>query len=127
MNITILLIGDPEVAEMVNQSLGGKWSVSFWMAATKQDVAKLDYDLIVVETTITGKGRFNLLCRIRPVAKAPIVVIFNSDKVSDTDMAAALNAGADMCVGTPFSNGEFLARVWAILRRTLSLKPPKLG
>jgi two-component system, OmpR family, KDP operon response regulator KdpE len=56
--------------------------------------------------------------RIREFSSVPIIVL--SAKGSETDKIAALDLGADDYVTKPFSLDELLARIRAVLRRSLS-------
>ena len=65
--------------------------------------------------------------RLRSInSQIPILVLTEGQKISDR--VAALDAGADDCIGEPFSTTEFLAKIRAHLRRTcLNQKPSVLG
>ena len=69
----------------------------------------------------------DLCCRLRSSnSQLPILVIAEGQKISDR--VAALDAGADDCIGEPFSTIEFLAKIRAHLRRIcLNQKPSVLS
>jgi two-component system KDP operon response regulator KdpE len=72
-------------------------------------------DLIVLDMAMPGMGGLEVCRELRTWYHAPILVL--SVRGSDADKIAALDAGADDYVTKPFSAGELLARVRALLRR----------
>jgi two-component system KDP operon response regulator KdpE len=72
-------------------------------------------DLIVLDMAMPGMGGLEVCRELRTWYTAPILVL--SVRGSDADKIAALDAGADDYVTKPFSAGELLARVRALLRR----------
>lgn len=72
-------------------------------------------DLIVLDLAMPGMDGLEVCRELRTWYHAPILVL--SVRGSDADKIAALDAGADDYVTKPFSAGELLARVRALLRR----------
>jgi len=72
-------------------------------------------DLIVLDMAMPGMGGLEVCRELRAWCSAPILVL--SVRGADADKIAALDAGADDYVTKPFSAGELLARVRALLRR----------
>ena len=72
-------------------------------------------DLVVLDLALPGLGGLDVCRELRTWYTAPILVL--SVKGSDADKIAALDLGADDYVTKPFSAGELLARVRALLRR----------
>jgi two-component system KDP operon response regulator KdpE len=72
-------------------------------------------DLVILDLAMPGMGGLDACRELRGWYTAPILVL--SVKGSDTDKIAALDMGADDYVTKPFSAGELLARVRALLRR----------
>ncbi len=75
----------------------------------------LPYDLIVLEVLLPGLDGFSLCRRLRQRSTVPLIFVSARDDVSDR--IAGLNLGADDYIGKPFSLGELIARVEAVLRR----------
>jgi two-component system KDP operon response regulator KdpE len=73
-------------------------------------------DLVVLDLTLPGKSGLEVCRELRTWLTAPILVLSVRD--SDDDKIAALDLGADDYLTKPFSAGELLARIRALLRRT---------
>jgi len=72
-------------------------------------------DLVVLDLAMPGMGGLEVCRELRTWYRAPILVL--SVRGSDAHKIAALDMGADDYVTKPFSSGELLARVRALLRR----------
>jgi len=72
-------------------------------------------DLVILDLAMPGLGGLEVCRELRTWYTAPILVL--SVRGSDADKIAALDMGADDYVTKPFSAGELLARVRALLRR----------
>ncbi len=72
-------------------------------------------DLVVLDLAMPKMGGLEVCRELRTWHAAPILVLSVRD--ADADKIAALDAGADDYVTKPFSAGELLARVRALLRR----------
>lgn len=72
-------------------------------------------DLVILDLALPGMGGLEVCRELRSWYAAPILVL--SVRGSDADKIAALDMGADDYVTKPFSAGELLARVRALLRR----------
>ena len=73
-------------------------------------------DIIVLDLTLPGMSGLEACRRLREWYHGPILILSVRD--SDDDKIAALDLGADDYLTKPFSTGELLARVRALLRRT---------
>jgi two-component system KDP operon response regulator KdpE len=73
-------------------------------------------DLVVLDLTLPGKSGLEVCRELRTWLTAPILVLSVRD--GDDDKIAALDLGADDYLTKPFSAGELLARIRALLRRT---------
>jgi two-component system KDP operon response regulator KdpE len=72
-------------------------------------------DLVVLDMAMPGMTGLEVCRELRTWYTAPILVL--SVRGADADKIAALDEGADDYVTKPFSAGELLARVRALLRR----------
>jgi two-component system KDP operon response regulator KdpE len=79
-------------------------------------------DLIVLDLTLPDIDGIQLCERFRSWLSTPIIVL--SVRADESDKIAALEAGADDYVTKPFSAGELVARVNALLRRTSASQSP---
>jgi two-component system KDP operon response regulator KdpE len=73
-------------------------------------------DLVVLDLTLPGKSGLDVCRELRQWLAAPILVLSVRD--GDDDKIAALDLGADDYLTKPFSAGELLARIRALLRRS---------
>ena len=71
-------------------------------------------DLIILDLGLPDMDGMNLLDFVRQNSLTPIIVL--SARTNETDKILALDSGANDYVTKPFSSGELLARVRAILR-----------
>jgi len=76
---------------------------------------ELNPDLIILDLAMPVMGGIEVCRELRAWSTAPILVLSVSG--SDADKITALDSGADDYVTKPFSAGELLARVRALLRR----------
>ncbi len=74
------------------------------------------FDLVVLDRMLPGMDGLALLKAMR-AAEMTTPVIMLSALASTDDRIAGLTAGADDYLGKPFSFGELLARIQALLRR----------
>lgn len=72
-------------------------------------------DLLVLDLTLPDVDGIEFTRQVRSWLQVPILVL--SVRSGDADKIAALDAGADDYLTKPFSAGELLARVRALLRR----------
>jgi DNA-binding response OmpR family regulator len=75
-----------------------------------------DYDVIVLDLMLPGRGGMDILRDLRERKKSvPVLVLTARDSVKDR--VAGLDQGADDYLAKPFALDEFRARVRALLRR----------
>ncbi|MDR2422960.1 MAG: response regulator transcription factor [Deltaproteobacteria bacterium] len=80
-------------------------------------------DLILLDVMLPGEDGFAVLRRIRRVSAVPVIMLTAAN--NRTDRVKGLDQGADDYIGKPFSLGELLARVRAVLRRARPLAPDR--
>lgn len=73
-------------------------------------------ELIILDLSLPDMDGLDVCRQLRDWFEAPILVL--SVRAGESDKIAALNLGADDYLTKPFSAGELLARVHALLRRT---------
>jgi two-component system alkaline phosphatase synthesis response regulator PhoP len=74
-------------------------------------------DLIVLDLMLPGMDGLDVAREIRRASQVPIIMV--TARVDETDRVLGLELGADDYVLKPFSPREVVARVRAVLRRTL--------
>jgi DNA-binding response OmpR family regulator len=80
-------------------------------------------DCIILDVMMPGKTGFEACRQIRDEQDVPI--IFLSARQSDVDKIRGLGLGGDDYIGKPFSPGEVVARVKAVLRRYQRAESPQ--
>lgn len=81
---------------------------------------KLDhahFDLIILDIMLPGEDGLSLCRRLRGTSAIPVIFLTSLD--SSTDRVVGLELGADDYVVKPFSPRELVARVRAVLNRTM--------
>jgi two-component system KDP operon response regulator KdpE len=79
------------------------------------EVARRSPDAVVLDLGLPDLPGLEVLKRLREWSRVPVLVL--TVLASEDDKIAALDAGADDYLTKPFSGGELLARLRAILRR----------
>jgi two-component system KDP operon response regulator KdpE len=117
--ITILVVDDEA---QIRRALGSILSTRGYRTLFASDGSEgLDLtiehnpDLVILDLAMPKLGGLDVCRELRTWYTAPILVL--SVRGSDADKIAALDTGADDFVTKPFSAGELLARVRALLRR----------
>ena len=72
-------------------------------------------DVVILDLGLPDADGIEITRHVRERVQTPIIVLSVREK--DSDKISALNAGADDYLTKPFSLGELLARVRAVLRR----------
>ena len=81
-------------------------------------------DAVILDLGLPDVDGIEVIKRLRGWSKAPVIVL--SGRTGPGDKIAALDAGADDYVTTPFSMEELLARLRAALRRDAAALPVKV-
>ena len=76
-----------------------------------------DYDLLLLDLVLPGKGGLEILDEVRRTRPTQPVIILSA-RGEENDRVEGLKKGADDYVVKPFSVKELLARVEAVLRRS---------
>jgi two-component system, OmpR family, KDP operon response regulator KdpE len=122
----ILVVDDEEQIRRALRSILGSRGYTLDMAATAQQalLAAIDHppDLVVLDLMLPDRSGIEVCRELRSWMTAPILVL--SVRASEADKIAALDEGADDYLTKPFSAGELLARIRALLRRAAALTAP---
>src|SRR3954464_14605390 len=117
---TILLVEDePTLAETLRYNLERE---GYTVLAAGDGVRGLELarreqpDLLILDVMLPRLDGFSVCRILRQESDVPILML--TARQDEVDRIAGLELGADDYVAKPFSLGELLARVRAILRRT---------
>lgn len=119
---SVLVIDDEEQIRRALRSILTSHGYSVLLAGSAEEAVRVAADakpdLIVLDLTLPDGDGIDLASELRAWISAPILVL--SVRGDDEDKIAALDAGADDYLTKPFSAGELLARVRALLRRSVA-------
>jgi two-component system KDP operon response regulator KdpE len=114
---------DPRLVRLVREVLtaaGYEILVEHSGERAIQAVAVEQPDLMLLDIMLKDMDGYRVARRTREFSDVPVIML--TAKVTETDMLAGFEAGADDYITKPFSSKELLARVQAVLKRTQ--KPP---
>ena len=116
----ILIVDDEqEICQLVGMYLENN-GYSWHQANNGEDALKLinqyNYELLILDIMMPIMDGWTLCKKIRETREIP--VIFLTAKGEEWDKVNGLKMGADDYIVKPFSPGELIARVDAVLRRT---------
>lgn len=119
MNV-LIVEDDPNIAELIAIHLRELPAASTirdngWQGLDEALTGK--YDLLILDLMLPGINGMEICRQVRhKINHLPILML--TAKAEEEDKIAGLEQGADDYLTKPFSTGELLARVKAILRRT---------
>ena len=118
----ILVVDDePNIRDLLSQSLrfaGFQVRTVINGAQTISAVLEEEPDLIVLDVMLPDMNGFSVTKRLRDAGyTAPIIFLTAKDETEDK--IKGLNVGGDDYVTKPFSLDEIVARIQAVLRRTM--------
>jgi two-component system OmpR family response regulator len=120
----ILIVEDePEIAKLIQLTLEREGFSCHWCRdglAALQAFGKQQPDVIILDLMLPGLDGLEVCARIRqrPGAKDPYILMLTA-KGEEIDRVIGLSTGADDYMVKPFSPTELVARVRALLRRSL--------
>lgn len=87
-------------------------------ADARSQMADRTFDLVVLDVMMPGEDGLSLCRFIRETYDTPIVML--TARSEETDRIVGLEIGADDYVAKPFNPRELVARIKAVLRRSIS-------
>ncbi|MDX3906454.1 MAG: response regulator transcription factor [Pigmentiphaga sp.] len=87
-------------------------------AIAAEMVDRRNFDLLLLDVMLPRLSGFDVLRQIRRMSSMPVIMM--TARTAQEDRIEGLQSGADDYVCKPFSPAELLARMHAVLRRTLS-------
>lgn len=120
---SILIVEDEaDIAELVRYNLEREGFKSDTVGSGEEALKALrerGYDLVVLDLMLPGIDGIEVCARIKKeYAQGPAVLMLTA-RSEETDIVRGLSAGADDYVPKPFSPRVLIARVRALLRRTV--------
>lgn len=85
-----------------------------------------DYDIVILDVMMPLKNGFEVCRELRKSQNLNLPVLMLTARDAVEDRITGLDAGADDYLIKPFEFGELLARLRALLRRNVQIRPPKI-
>ena len=125
----ILIIEDePSIADNIKLALERESYSITWnstIESAEDSLENSDFQLIILDIGLPDGSGFDFCQKIRTQSDVPIVML--TARNSEIDKIVGLEIGADDYLTKPFSPRELVARVRAVLRRTLRSIPSHSG
>lgn len=117
----ILLVDDDrEIRDLLGKFLSQN-GYSMALAQNGREMIKhvnnKNFDLIILDLMLPGEDGLTLCQKLKTLCSTPVLML--TAKAEDTDRIIGLEMGADDYVVKPFNPRELLARIKAIMRRSL--------
>jgi two-component system KDP operon response regulator KdpE len=117
--LRILVVDDdPRLVRLVREVL----SAAGYQVITQLDgeeaigvIAIEQPNLVLLDILLEGQDGYQICKRVREFSDVPIIML--TARVTEADMLAGFDAGADDYITKPFSSKELIARVRAVLNR----------
>ena len=126
MSHRILIVDDePDLREILQYNLEAAGYETDLAASAEEALEKLtaEHSLLLLDVMMGGMSGFALAEHLRDELNNSTPIIFLTAKDREEDMLAGFSAGADDYISKPFSLQEVLARVKAVLKRTVKPAP----
>jgi two-component system, OmpR family, KDP operon response regulator KdpE len=127
-NLRILVVDDEKpIRSFLKTSLSAYGYDVFEAAKGKEvliDSVSVHPDAIILDLGLPDMDGKEVIVKIRKRTKTPIIILSVRD--DPLEKIAALDAGADDYLTKPFSAGELLARLKAVMRRLLPLEKDQI-
>lgn len=127
-NALILIVEDePEIAEIIETYLSRE---GFRVVTAGDGTVGLGHhlrlrpDLVILDIKLPGQDGYDVLAAIRRRGDTPVIMV--TALAEDLDKLQALRIGADDYVVKPFNPLEVVARVKAVLRRSIGAPTERL-
>ncbi|HTQ04546.1 MAG TPA: response regulator [Polyangiaceae bacterium] len=126
MSARILVVEDePAIAESVAYALRRDgFAVTVAQTLAEAEARRAEADLVILDLMLPDGSGFEWIGSLRAERRdKPVIVLSSRD--GEADRVAALETGADDYVTKPFSPREIVARVRAVLRRSVASVAPE--
>ena len=123
----ILIVEDErDIREILSFNLERAGYRTVQASSAEQGIEKLTQStsLILLDVMLPGMSGFEMASKIREEG-SHIPIIFLTARSAEEDVLSGFSSGGDDYVAKPFSRAELLARVKAVLKRTVPPMPTK--
>ena len=122
----LIIEDDPIISETVTICFSLRWPEAEIVATDSgENGLKLATaqapDVIILDVGLPGMDGYETLRRLRSITDAPAILL--TARSGDVSKVKGLEWGADDYITKPFSHIELMARVRAVLRRTVAASP----
>jgi two-component system KDP operon response regulator KdpE len=118
----LIVDDDPRILRLVREVLSALGYQVLTRTTGQQaieTVAIEDPDLVILDILLGDFDGYQVCRRVREFSEVPIIML--TAKVTETDMLAGFDAGADDYITKPFSSKELIARIRAVLKRAQNI------
>lgn len=126
MNPILLVDDNEQILDILSEYVANQ-SWPYVTARTGEEAldlfTRLSPSVVLLDIMLPGIDGLTVCRRIRQTSGVPIIMITAKDE--DADRILGLDVGADDYVVKPFSPGEVMARIRAILRRIAPAEKPR--
>ena len=123
----ILIVEDErDIREILSFNLERAGYRTVEVSSAEQGLEKLTQStsLILLDVMLPGMSGFEMASKIREEG-SHIPIIFLTARSAEEDVLSGFSSGGDDYIAKPFSRAELLARVKAVLKRTVPPMPTK--
>ncbi len=120
MTKILIIDDDPDLCVLVSTILereGYQTDFAYNGRTGLEKTTQMEPDLILLDVMIPGESGWEICEQLREKDNTPIV--FLSARGGESDVVRGLKLGADDYISKPFRRHELLARIEAVLRRTM--------
>jgi two-component system OmpR family response regulator len=117
---------DQDISLMLNDVLKENGFETFFVtSATEMDgiLRRERVDLVLLDVMLPGEDGVSICRRLRQSSALPIIMV--TARGEESDRLLGFETGADDYVAKPFSSGELVARIRAVLRRSETAPEPR--
>ena len=119
--LRVLVVDDEKSIRRFLKTALSSQGYRFFEAATGQSafesLSSARPDVVILDPGLPDQGGVRMIQTIRKHSQIPIMIVSVRDQ--EADKIAALDAGADDYLTKPFTAGELLARMRAVIRRLM--------